>query len=184
MHFTINLHNQLYINILYGHPQASSDAHWFRMVGIAGSGESAAVCRRKFPPENSPRGKPEDYPEKDWEDGTGHHRRYDCRLHGDTQGIGRPSLEIGRYYQISPGYSSGQKDYSPHRSRQRRSLEGAYQEIAVLIKDNSASCTTIHRIKLSTKRETSHTNTARNHVQTCLLHVFVCYCPFRNYKTM
>lgn len=145
-------------------------------------------AEEKFPqkihPENSPRGKPEDYPEKDWEDGTGHHRRYDCRLHGDTQGIGRPSLEIGGYHQISPGLSSGQKDYSPHRSRQRRSLEGAYQEIAVLIKDNSASCNTIHRIKLSTKRETSHTNTARNYVQTCLLHVFVCYCPFRNYKTM
>ena len=34
------------------------------MVGIAGSGVSAAVCRRKIHPENSPRGKPEDYPEK------------------------------------------------------------------------------------------------------------------------
>ena len=165
------------------------------MVGIAGSGGPAAVYRRKIPPEYSPRpqefpqeysprGEPENYPEKDWEDGTGHHRRYDCRFHGDTQGIGRPSLEIGRYYQISPGYSSGQKDYSPHRPRQRRTLESPYQEIAILIKDDSASCTTIHRIKLSTKRETSHTNTARNYVRTCLLHVFVCYCPFRNYKTM
>ena len=130
------------------------------MVGIAGSGGSAAVYRRKIPPEYSPRpqefppeysprpqefppeylprGEPEDYPEKDWEDGTGHHRRYDCRFHGDTQGIGRPSLEIGRYYQISPDYSSGQKDYSPHRPRQRRTSESPYQEIAILIKDDSA----------------------------------------------
>lgn len=108
------------------------------MVGIAGSGGSAAVYRRKIPPEYLPRGEPEDYPEKDWEDGTGHHRRYDCRFHGDTQGIGRPSLEIGRYYQISPGYSSGQKDYSPHRPRQRRTSESPYQEIAILIKDDSA----------------------------------------------
>ena len=138
MHFTSNPYNQLYINILYGHPQASSDAHWFRMAGIAGSGVSAAVYRRKIPPEYSPRGKPEDYPEKDWEDGTDHHRRYDCRFHGDTQGIGRPSLEIGREYQISPGYSSGQKDYSTHRPRQRRTLESPYQEIAILIKDDSA----------------------------------------------
>ena len=63
------------------------------MVGIAGSGGPAAVYRRKIPPEYSPRpqefpqeysprGEPEDYPEKDWEDGTGHHRRYDCRFHG------------------------------------------------------------------------------------------------------
>ncbi len=45
----------MYINLLYSHPQASSDAHWFRMVGIAGSGVSAAVYRRKIHPENSPR---------------------------------------------------------------------------------------------------------------------------------
>ena len=128
----------MYINLLHSHPQASSDAHWFRMVGIADSGGSAAVYRRKIPPEYSPRGKTEDYPEKDWEDGTGHHRRYDCRFHVDTQGIGRPYLEIGRYYQISPGYSSGQKDYSPHRPRQRRTSESPYQEIAILIKDDSA----------------------------------------------